>query len=234
MTARMPSAYGRHKRTENGGWGAQKGRHHQWSVSTGKGGIAVHPKAAAAGRGGEVTPPTQARPQERVHVHRRTVPSLGSQSCGRDHLCMQDAIEGKKEMEGTGRGGACGSLQGLGGLGKKEKTRKHKGCGPACLSACLPACLLGNELPPAYIHGLLIIHACMHAYIHTDTHLHAYAASRTAERDRDRERERDGEEVTRAGSFRCRANKPESSISYRSGVRRLAPPPSPSPNAYLA
>lgn len=191
MTARMPSAYGRNRRTDNGGWGAQSAP------------AMVHWKGAA-------WPSIQKQQQQQQQVAAAVTPPPTQARAPRARACTsqdrpkfgfpimwpRSSLHARCDRREKGKGGEGGvwEFAGPGWVGNKKENRKGVW---TCLS-CLPACLLGNELPPAYIHGLLTIHACMHTDTHTHTHTYIHTLTCVSRIPHGREREK-ARDDTRAG-----------------------------------
>lgn len=183
-----------------------------------EGGEARHgrPKAAA-GCGGDTT--TQARPQENVHVHRRSPSQVWVPNHVAAIVLHARWDRGKKEGGGVW---VCGSCRPCVGCDKKGKRRGWSACLPACLPAWKQTTTCLHTYTRTYMRGLqytynTYIHTCMHSCIHTLTYMRKPHPARPRVTVRVRERET----VSSAGS--SMPSKQTGNIDQPPGLGRVCP-----------
>lgn len=223
MTARMPSAYGRNRRADNRGWGAQSApamvhwKGAAWP-SIQKQQQQQQQQVAAA----VTPPPTQARAPRA-----RACTSQDRPKFGFPIMWPRSSLHARCDRREKGKGGEGGvwEFAGPGWVGNKKENRKGVWTCLSCRS-CLPAW----KRTTTCLHTWTTYYTCVHAYrhTHTRTYIHTYTYMRKPHPARPRERVIEGgrekaRDVTRSRLSDGRANKPETSINPL-GCSAAAPP----------
>lgn len=168
MTARMPSAYGRNRRADNGGWGAQSApamvhwKGAAWPSIQKQQQQQQQQQVAAA----VTPPPTQARASKSACMYI----AGPSQVWVPNHVAAivfacKMRSKGKRKGRGGGRVGVCRPWVGW------EQKGKPKGCVDLPV---LPACLPAWKRTTTCLHTWTTYYTCVHAYRHTHTHTLTY------------------------------------------------------------
>lgn len=166
MTARMPSAYGRHRRTENRGWEAQRA-HHQRSTGEGRHGRPFQKQqqqVAAA----TVTPLRRGPESACMYIAGPSQVWVPNHVAAIVFACKMRS-KGKRKGRGGGGGrvGVCRPWVGW------EKKGKPKGCVDLPVLSC-PACLPAWKRTTTCLHTWTTYYTCVHAYRHTHTHTYIH------------------------------------------------------------